>query len=153
MRRPSWFLPLIVAALGMSIAGCGDVVTRHYDTLAEYKIEDHGWLPAALFPASTYDITTINNLDLSTSSGQFSFDHVEAAAFLAQLKPGAPTRLLPDQNWNRIVQRHAQAGRTTWTHSGDGSIWVFFCDRDKGYCEYDMWDAVKHTTLPPDASS
>lgn len=152
MRRPLWLLPLIVAAFGMSLTGCEEyVVTKHYGTLAEY--EDHGWLPAELLPASAHHITTINDLDINHSSGEFSFDPREAATFQAQLKPGAPTES-PYVNWNKTIKRHDRSGRKAWTHNDGGSLWVFFCDSDKGHCEYDMWSIVSSTAIPtPDASS
>lgn len=148
MQHSFRLVPLLVAAFSVSLTGCWDVVTTHYDTLAEFKDKDHGWLPADLLPASTHDITTRNDLDFNTSSGEFSFDPGEAANFLAQLKPGAPTQS-PYENWDRIVRRHDQSGRKAWTYNSEGTLWVFFCNRDEGYCEYDMWDIVRHTTTPP----
>jgi hypothetical protein len=65
---------------------------------------ERGWLPDIL-PASAHDIHTRNNLDLNLSDGEFSFEPVDAAAFVSRVQPYTWTRqpVLPDARHHRSL--------------------------------------------------
>lgn len=105
---------VVVTVVGMIVAATlllpTDVVENRYSSLAEARIDhlfDRGWLPDIL-PASAYDIRTNNNLDLNLSEGQFSFEPLEAAAFMSRVQPSGlrqtSSRALND-GWQRCVAR------------------------------------------------
>ena len=66
-----------------------DTVEHHYPTITDAhsdRLFDKGWLPP-IIPASSYNITTHNNLDLNTSVGDFSFQKEDLPLFLTSLLP------------------------------------------------------------------
>lgn len=130
-------LPLFAVLL---VAGCTDIVKSRYETLADARADElfgRGWLPEIL-PPSAVDIVTVNNLDINTSHGEFSFAPVEAPLLFRRLKPGAPARI-PDHAASDV--RDAQRRKDVsvwWLHQND-TTWVFMCSAAKGHCEHLMW--------------
>jgi hypothetical protein len=128
------------ALLALLFAGCTDIVTSRYQTLAEARADElfgRGWLPDVL-PPSAVDIVTVNNLDINTSHGEFAFAPAEAPQLFRRLKPGAPTRI-PDHAASDV--RDAQRRKDVsvgWLHQND-TTWVFMCRAAKGRCEHLMW--------------
>lgn len=132
-------LPFALAAFA---CGCGmlpsDVVEHTYPTLADARRDDlfdKGWLPDIL-PPSTVEIRTENNLDLSISSGEFSFAPEEASLLMAKLKPGAAPMKYVD--WEKTIEEYAGDGYAAWSYRDDDTMWTFFCDMSIARCEYLM---------------
>jgi hypothetical protein len=116
-----------------------DIVTDRYVTLAEArekKVFVRGWLPDIL-PPSTVGIRTSNNLDLSTSEGEFSFKAREWHSFERMLSQGSSEA--PFENWPLAVSKYAADGYAPWHHVEGDTTWVFFCKSEVAYCEYIMW--------------
>jgi hypothetical protein len=122
----------------MLLSGCiGDTVSHTYSDLAELKAEhiiEKGWLPDNL-PASSRNIKTRNNLDLSTSTGSFEFLPKDSAAFYSQLSTGAPEEFGFD-DWDSTVKDYANDGYKAWTLGGGRYTWVFFCSPSNDRCDY-----------------
>jgi hypothetical protein len=129
-----------MALLALLFAGCTDIVTSRYQTLADARADElfgRGWLPDVL-PPSAVGIVTVNNLDSNTSHGEFSFAPAEAPQLFRRLKPGAPTRI-PDHAASEV--RDAQRRKDVsvwWLHQNDRT-WVFMCRAAKGHCEHLTW--------------
>ena len=120
----------------VALAGCGlDIVETRYPTLASY--DDRGWLPREVLPPSTRDILTVNNLDLSTSEGHFSFDPVDLPLFLRQVSatPPAPKGF---EHSKRLADEARSNGLSVWYYANPYESLMFFCDLDAARCEYDM---------------
>ena len=110
-------LVLLIVALG---AGCSDMVTNHYSTLAEARedrIFERGWLPE-LLPTSTYNIRTTNNLDLSTSNGEFFMSPADVPIFISSL--------------------NATPSDTPVIYASKGYVWKFQCNQQSGHCVYQL---------------
>jgi hypothetical protein len=117
----------------------GDVVTDRYATLAaarEKQLFARGWLPDVL-PPSTVGIRTSNNLDLSTSEGEFSFKASEWQSFERMLSRG--TLEAPFASWQQVVSKYVIDGYTPWHRVEGDTTWAFFCKAEVAYCEYAMW--------------
>lgn len=70
------------------VAGCDESVRLIYFNRADAEAEDRfarGWLPE-IIPPSSREISMRNNLDLNTSTGEFSFDPSDYDAFVSQLE-------------------------------------------------------------------
>jgi hypothetical protein len=131
--RLSGCLAIALAAL----SGCAlDIVETHYATLADY--EDRGWLPREVLPPSARDILTVNNLDLSTSEGHFSFDPADLPRFLAMVdaKPPRP-KAFERMSW--FSKKERAKGRSLWHHESSDMRILFSCDLDAARCDYVMW--------------
>ena len=131
---------LIIGVRGAAVISFpSDIVTDQYTTLAvarERQLFVRGWLPDIL-PPSTVGIQTSNNLDLSTSEGEFSFKASDWQFFERMLMRG--TLEAPFSSWRQAVSRHAAAGYTSWHHVEGNAAWVFFCKSEIAYCKYTMW--------------
>lgn len=117
-----------------------DVVENRYSSLADARTDhlfERGWLPDIL-PASAHDIRTNNNLDLNLSSGEFSFELVDAAAFVSRVQPyrAKPSQL---ESIEPLVARMRRKGFESYSFTDEDTSWVFFCKDEAGYCEYTMW--------------
>ena len=109
---------LVVAVLALFLFGC-DVVTSRYATLDDARRDrlfERGWLPDIL-PPSTRDIRVLNDVDVNTSQGEFSFDPVDYAAFAARLQIAADG---------------------TFQYSSGQYTWKFSCDSRRGFCRYSL---------------
>lgn len=118
----------------------GDVVTKRYASLTDARADqlfERGWLPDIL-PPSTHNICTSNNLDLSVSTGQFSFTPLEYSSFATHLKPYEPIST-PFSDFEEEVARNRRSGFQVSLYFEDQVTWVFFCKQQAGYCEYTMW--------------
>ena len=138
MRRAIVNLAGCVMMALLSATGCErlDVVTKRYDTLAEF--EDRGWLPKEILPPSTRNILTVNNLDINVSRGRFEFDPNDVPMFLAKVE--AARQMRPrNPGWSDATEEFREAGLSAWHYSDGGSDWALFCNLDAAYCEYRMW--------------
>jgi len=127
---------IVVALLFVST----DVVENHYSSLANARADhlfERGWLPDIL-PASAHDIRTRNNLDLSLSDGEFSFEPAEAAGFVSRVQPyrAAPNQLA---SIDPRAAKMRRKGFELYSFIDQDSSWVFSCKAEAGYCEYTMW--------------
>lgn len=136
--------PLVLALLtGLGIAACDasfDIVTDDYATLRDARSDrlfERGWLPDIL-PESTTRIRTVNNLDINTSTGEFSLSSVDSAALFGRLEPGAP-KASRFADWQRTVARYDRKGHSAWHYSVSGTNWAFFCEPSADRCEYYAW--------------
>ena len=78
----------LLVLVACSISGCDESVRLNYATRAEAEAESHfarGWLPK-IIPPSSRNISMLNDLDLNTSTGEFSFDPSENSVFVSQLE-------------------------------------------------------------------
>jgi len=135
---------ILTFLLCLFLVGCSDVVTRHYKTYndaASDELFGRGWLPEFI-PFSSFNIKTSNNLDLSTSEGEFSFRPVDTQAFVSKLHPcyGRKSRCI---EYDKVVKRRIAQGYTPYEYTKDSSIWVFFLNADKGHTHYDLWHERK----------
>lgn len=108
----------------LSLNGC-DTVEDRYPTLQDARQDrlfERGWLPDIL-PASTNNITTINDLDLNTSKGQFFFAPSDFDQFAKYLKAGAET---------------SSKSYSAYKFSSNQDLWIFSCDAIHGHCNYEM---------------
>ena len=132
---------IALAAVVLVLAGCiSDVVTSRYSTLEEARADrlfERGWLPDFL-PPSARHIRTSNNLDLSTSEGEFYFSPEHAQSFYKHLTRGLP-RPEGSEQWEQQVSEHREAGLEPWWHQERGYTWVFFCSSSAGLCKYSAW--------------
>ena len=86
----------LVAILSLlTLAGCSDVITTRFATLADAKAKEafaRGWLPPIL-PDSATSIVERNNLDLNTGTGSFDYDLAERSKYVKRLtEAGALSR-------------------------------------------------------------
>lgn len=98
-----------------------DTVEHHYPTIADAhsdRLFDKGWLPP-IIPASSYNITTHNNLDLNTSVGDFSFQKEDLPLFLSHLTPASTTQFKDTQTY-----RYQQ--------------WIFHLSVESNSCRYHL---------------
>ncbi len=126
---------LFLAAI--TLAGCSDVVTSRFKTLAEARADslfERGWLPDFL-PSSSIDIVTRNNLDLGTSVGEFSFVPADGQRFYNKLSPGAPVRT-GFANWSEMVAGYSERKYSAWSYHDGPYTWAFFCKKTHDQCEY-----------------
>jgi hypothetical protein len=105
------------------------------DARADHLFE-RGWLPDIL-PPTAGGIRTSHNLDLNTSSGEFSFDPLEYAAFAARLRPYRSMDA-PFANFEAEVEEMRADGFYPAVFEDEASTWVFFC-KPEGRCDYTMW--------------
>lgn len=127
--------------LTLGLSGCPlDTVTDHYASLADARADrlfERGWLPDIL-PASTVRIRTSNNLDISTSTGEFFFSPAQAPSFFRALASGARTDT-PFADWAGTVRSYEERGFSAWSYEDSNTTWVFFCHAAKGRCDYFSW--------------
>jgi hypothetical protein len=137
-----WLLRAL-ALVVLAPIGCGylsDTVTSSYSTVADARSDglfDRGWLPDVL-PASSHDIRTSNNLDLSTSFGEFAFAAADGPQFYSLLTAGAPSasRLA---GWSSIVDGYSNRGYSAWSFKAGKYTWAFFCNKESTACDYYLW--------------
>ena len=107
------------------ISGCDDlIVTSHYATRSEAEADrlfERGWLPS-IIPQSSRDITTINDLDLNYSDGEFRFGTEGLQPFISELTKLEVTK----------------QGYQPFEFEDESSRWVFLIDPLKGHCKYRM---------------
>lgn len=144
MNQEGWALKHVklvgTALLALLLAGCTDIVTSRYETLADAradKLFGRGWLPDVL-PPTAVDIVTVNNLDSNESHGEFSFDPNEATLLFRQLRRGVPGNLRPHVT-DDVKSAQARKDHSVWWLEQNDSTWVFMCREAKGHCEYRMW--------------
>ena len=108
-----------------ALAGCfSDVVTSNYATYEEAVTDnlfDRGWLPSNI-PKSSKNIETKNNLDLNTSTGEFTINMEESNNFFAQLK-----------STDKINN-----GYTTYKYTKGYRTWVFRINQNNGHVKYEL---------------
>src|SRR5689334_20330201 len=97
-----------------------------------------GWLPEIL-PPSSHDILVSNDLDVSTSEGEFFFAPTEFALLEAKLHPFSKPAHPFTSAFDSEIERHTAAGYPAYEYSDDESIWVFLCKPKHGECTYTMW--------------
>jgi hypothetical protein len=127
--------------MGFLVVIPGDVVTSRYATLNDARTEElfgRGWLPDIL-PASSHSIRTENNLDLNTSVGEFSFSPPDYAAFATRLRPYDSSLGSVSSGLKKEVQKMQRQRFHPGLFVEDNSTWLFFCQTERGYCEYTMW--------------
>ena len=134
--RPIYILLLAAFLFG----GCSNTVTDHYPTRAEAEADnlfERGWLPSFI-PASANDITTSNNLDISTSEGEFRYNPKQANEFLAYLKPysGQNPKF---EGWQTYIAKQIKNGNEAFEYCADKTVWVFFVNAVTGHVRYIMW--------------
>jgi hypothetical protein len=132
---------LLAAYMGLLIVIPGDVVTSRYATLNDARggeLFGRGWLPDIL-PASSHSFRTENNLDLNTSVGEFSFSPPDYAAFASRLRPYDSSLGTISSDLNKEVQKMQRQAFQPGLFVEDNSTWLFFCQTERGYCEYTMW--------------
>ncbi|MES2932778.1 MAG: hypothetical protein V4805_04755 [Pseudomonadota bacterium] len=133
---------IATAGVLLVVVGPSDVVTNRYPTLAAAradKLFERGWLPEIL-PPSTFQIDTLNNLDLDTSAGRFSFNAAEWTAFKNRLAVGE--QRAPFDGWAATVGKKQAAGFSIWYYTDSNTTWAFFCKAEVAYCEYTTWTAI-----------
>ena len=134
------FLTIVIAVFGLLYFLLNDEVKDQYSTLdaaREDQLFERGWLPDIL-PPSARNIKTSNNLDVNTSVGQFSFNPSEYPLLEAKLQPYKQV-VTPFVRWENKIEKLKRKGFTPLTYEAHGSIWVFFCKPEIGYCEYTLW--------------
>ncbi|MDX6084051.1 hypothetical protein ACLMM6_13790 [Xanthomonas campestris pv. incanae] len=117
-----------------------DVATNRYATLADARADQlfgRGWLPDVL-PESSFNIRTINNLDLNTSDGEFLFRPDDSHHLFQQLHRGAPKNVRSPEHSDTISAKEHR-GYSVWSLQKDQTTWVFFCRAADGRCIYTMW--------------
>jgi hypothetical protein len=130
---------LIVLVAALCAVAC-DEVTTTYKTVQDARADrlfERGWLPDIL-PPSARNIRITSDLDVNTSSGEFYFWVEDFPTFSQALSPysGGPSRLA---HLKRDVERLASKGYVAYEYPKDGSVWVFMCNIEKGFCEYRAW--------------
>ena len=117
---------------------CGDKSIRHVERRTGEELFGRGWLPDIL-PASSHSIRTENNLDLNTSVGEFSFSPPDYAAFASRLRPYDSSSGTVSSDLKKEVQQMQHRGFQPGIFVEDNFTWLFFCQTERGYCEYTMW--------------
>jgi len=110
-------------------------VTSHYLTRSDAEAAQlflRGWLPE-IIPLSSRSITTINDLDLNVSDGEFHFDGNETPRFTAKLKVVDPSRIT-----ERERAHFLQDGYSSFEFENDESRWRFMINSKEGHCVYWM---------------
>ena len=77
----------ILALTAILLVGCDESVRLSYSTRAEAEADSpfaRGWLPE-IIPASSREITMVNDLDLNLSEGEFAFDSADHDKFVSHL--------------------------------------------------------------------
>ena len=137
MKIPAIALLLLFVAL----AGCPlDVVVTRYDSLEEARQErlfEKGWLPDIL-PPSAHAIRTANNVENSTSRGEFEYSDTDAGTFFKVLDLGAP-EAAPVDGWQVLTRDYRRSGHVAWQYRKRSYTWVFFCHPARDACEYVQW--------------
>jgi sigma54-dependent transcription regulator len=131
---------LLAASASLCSCGNSDVVTHRYGTLADARSDKlflKGWLPDIL-PVSTHDIVTTNDLDLNTSTGEFSFLPGEFDLFRHHVNGYAPSADAP-AGLDADVKQHLRTNGDVSQYRDDDSVWVFLCEPARGHCRYTMW--------------
>lgn len=113
-------LPILAAVL---ITGCDDSASLSYSTRAEAEAESEspfarGWLPE-IIPASSFNISMRNDLDLNISEGEFSFLRSDYDAFVAKLER---------------VSSPDKGGASAYVYED----WTFWINDQKNYCRFHM---------------
>lgn len=127
--------------MGLLVVNPGDVATSRYATLNDAREDGlfgRGWLPDIL-PASSHSIRIENNLDLNTSAGEFSFSPPDHAALASRLRPFDSSLGTISADLKMEVQKVQRRGFQPGIFVEDDTSWLFFCQPERGYCEYIMW--------------
>jgi hypothetical protein len=138
MKRFSALLVITLTTTGCDFLS--GTVRDHYATLADAKADrlfERGWLPEIL-PASATNIKTVNNLDISTSTGEFHFAVSDGPSLFGKLTAGAPTDS-QFAEWPSTVKKYTRRGFASWRYRDQGTTWAFFCIPSEGTCEYFAW--------------
>ena len=143
MRVIAWIaIALIIVAAGFIVLliATSDVVTSRYATLAEARAANlfgRGWLPDIL-PSSATEIRASNDLNVSTSEGEFRFAPGDYEQLSSHLLPYADVDN-PSAPFAGQVSRRKRGGFEIGAYSDESSTWVFLCRPAEGFCEYAMW--------------
>lgn len=125
VRRSMRFVVAIFTVL--ALAGCSDVVTTRFATVADAKAEgafERGWLPPFL-PDSARAIVERNDLDLNTGTGSFDYDLPERPTYLERLsRAGAVSQFDGDCD--------------ILTVTTNGSRWEIRLPRSSGHGEWSI---------------
>src|SRR6476620_5555141 len=131
MRAVRWIVgaasALAVAYGGLLALAKMDLVTSNYATVEEARADQlfaRGWLPDIL-PLSAHDIRVTNDVDVSTSNGEFRFFASDYRAFASRLSPYASRRA---GDFDPQVRKMRARGYEAGLFSDDGSTWLFICD-------------------------
>jgi hypothetical protein len=131
----------IVVLLLLFLIGCGETVTNHYPTRAAAEADrlfDRGWLPS-LIPATATAITTSNDLDHSTSRGEFSCAARDTVAFIGVLKKYSGQKA-PFPGFSEYVTEQKAGGYDAYEYSNAQAIWIFFVNSRTGHVRYAMYE-------------
>jgi len=153
MRVIAWIsIALIIVAAGFIVLliASTDVVTSRYATLADARSDNlfaRGWLPDIL-PSSATQIRTSNDLNVSTSEGEFWFAPRDYEQLSSHLHPYTDLEN-PLAPFAAQVSRRKRGGFEVGAYSDEGSTWVFLCRPADGFCEYAMWLRRDSSELVP----
>ena len=131
---------LFCGFLGLMYLLPSDTVTSRYATLTAARSDnlfERGWLPDIL-PPSAYSIRTSNDLDVNTSEGEFFFAPSDYSLFASRVQPYMNVQA-PNADFEASVVRMQSKGLQPSVYVEVGATWVFFCKKEAGYCEYNMW--------------
>jgi len=115
------------------VNACSDVVKSDYENYIaakESKLFVKGWLPDIL-PTSTFEITVKNNLDLSTSEGNFKIPESDLEIFTNQLNSG--------------IDFGGEIFYYYWIAEKD-TFWIFHIKKN-GYVQYEMSDSSDYKNV------
>ncbi len=141
--RSIQLLTFVVATI--LVASCdntalSDVVRTEYADLTEAnqdQLFERGWLPNIL-PSSTIQIVTANNLDLNTSTGEFTIDSEDFAKFQSQLRECMKSNI----DMEELIE-YGKKGYRPFCYKYDGSTWIFYINPISGHCRYQMQPTKK----------
>lgn len=117
-----------------------------YQEAEQREVFKQGWLPDIL-PRSAKSITTRNNLDVSTSEGEFDCDSADLPAFVQKLTPYAGEKS-PLVHFEEEVEHQRSQGVTVYQFRKENTLWVFFVKPGRGHVNYASWLISANPALP-----
>jgi len=124
-NAPSCMRSLIATLAFLSLAGCSDVVSTRFATLADAKAQDaflRGWLPPIL-PISATSIVERNNLDLNTGTGSFDYDLSERAAYIKRLTEAGALARADEKSDVLILAKNGSRWEIRLPHASGAGEW------------------------------
>ena len=127
------------ALCAVILSGCLDR-SDDYDDIDDARrghVFEKGWLPD-LLPASARDLRVTTTVEDSAGRGEFSFDPIDYASFIATLSAydGAMSKVEKD---NRSIKKLLDKGYEAHTYASGATHWIFLCDQKESRCEFFVW--------------
>jgi hypothetical protein len=128
---------LIIPAVLLSVAGCGEQTDKIYSTYADARragAVERGWMPAFV-PSSARDITDSHDMDTNQQTLRFTLPASEAGNMVAGLHPVSATDQEPGAN---LAKEHGLAAASeAYAVCAAPLNGVLVVDRNSGRAVYD----------------